>query len=442
MMFKKKILPFVVLGGFIALAMIVTNNPPETKRGKPSMAPQLNVEVQTISHQPFTVYIDSYGNVRPRTQSALQPQVSGEITSISQNFREGGFFEKGEVLVKLDDRDYVAEIDIAKANLFSAKQALAEEQARVEQAKQDWERLGNSGEPSDLVLRKPQLLAAESSVFSAQASLAKAELALERTQIKAPYTGRVLAKSVDIGQYVSQSTQLATVYAVDYVEVRLPIKNKDLPFITLPETTRVQRDKPLVEPEVSIYSKLVNTQSWQGKVVRTEGAFDDDSQQLFVVGQIDDPYGEQLNQGLPLKIGQYVSAKITGKTLQNAITIPNKAIYQGSYVFTVLDNKLLRQEISLAWQNREYALVADGLNAGDLLVLTPLGQVNSGTPIAISNKDGKQMKAQQRGPRPDKIKGKGKGEKGKQGEVGKRPNRDGAKEDKRSVANASQGANS
>ncbi|MAG77123.1 MAG: efflux transporter periplasmic adaptor subunit, partial [Colwelliaceae bacterium] len=68
MIFKKKILPFVVLGGFIALAMIVTNNPPETKRGKPSMAPQLNVEVQTISHQPFTVYIDSYGSVRPRTQ--------------------------------------------------------------------------------------------------------------------------------------------------------------------------------------------------------------------------------------------------------------------------------------------------------------------------------------------------------------------------------------
>ncbi|WP_448211669.1 efflux RND transporter periplasmic adaptor subunit [Colwellia sp. MEBiC06753] len=387
MKLKKTLLPFLVLATFILLALIVSKNPPTTKRGKPSMAPQLNVDVQTISPAPVTIMIDSYGTVQPRTQSILQPQVSGEVKFISANFRDGGFFEQGDLLVRLDDRDYQAEIDIAKANLYSARQALAEENARVEQAKQDWERLGNSGTPSDLVLRRPQLLAAEAAVYSAQASLTKANLALERTQIKAPYTGRVLKKQVDIGQVVSSSTALAQIYAVDYVEVRLPLKNSDLPFIDLPENSRFENDNTF-HPSVTIYSELVNLQSWQGRVMRTEGAFDENSQQLFVVAQIDDPYGKNSTDGLPLKIGQYVRAKITGKSLQNAITIANKTIYQGSYVFVVKDNVLLRTPVEIAWQNNDFALITSGLNHNDLLVTTPLGQVNSGTPVAIRQKDG------------------------------------------------------
>ena len=105
---------------------------------------------------------------------------------------------------------------------------LSEEQARVAQAEQDWQRLGNSKQAPDLVLRKPQLMAAQATVYSAEAGFSKAaELALERSNIIAPYTGRVLSKSVDVGQVVSVGTELAEIYAVDYVEIRLPLKNKD-----------------------------------------------------------------------------------------------------------------------------------------------------------------------------------------------------------------------
>ncbi|MFD2166705.1 efflux RND transporter periplasmic adaptor subunit [Thalassotalea euphylliae] len=392
----KKYIPFAVLFGFLLLAYIVVSNPPQSKRGKPSLAPQLNVEVVTLRKEDLALKIDSYGTVQPRTKSILMPQVSGEIMYVSPNFRDGGFFEKGDVLVKLDDRDYQAEINIAKATLFSAKQALSEEQARVEQAKQDWERLGNEDIAPDLVLRKPQLLAAEASVYSAEASLTKAQLSLERTEIKAPYTGRILKKSVDIGQVVSSNTQLAEVYAVDYVEVRLPIKNSDLPFMVLPEGTRFEQESVQQQPAVSIFSELVAQQKWFGKVVRTEGAFDENSQQLFVVAQIDDPYGTVAMQGLPIKIGQYVRAEINGKVVSDAIRVPNKAVYQGSYVFVVNDQGLLmRKDISIAWQNNSFSMIETGLTENELLVLTPLGQVNSGTPVAISVKDGVAIKRQQ-----------------------------------------------
>jgi RND family efflux transporter MFP subunit len=389
-LFKNKyVLPFIVLTIFILLAKLVTSNPPTSKRGKLSSAAQLNVDVETIKKQRFSLTINSYGTVKPRTQSILLPQVSGQIIQISENFRAGGFFEKGEVLIELDDRDLKAEVQIAQANLFSAEQLLSEEQARVAQAKQDWKRLGQGETAPDLVLRKPQLLAAQAKVYSAQATLSKAKLALERTKITAPFTGRVLTKDVDIGQVISLNTQLAEIYAIDYVEIRLPIKNKDLSYMILPEAGRFKKVSQSQQPQVTIYSDLTARQSWLGKVVRTEGAFDSNSQQLFVVAQIDDPYGRINTSALPLKIGQYVSATIKGKDVEDSIIIDNKAIYQGSYVYILQNKKLQRVDVDIAWQNETVAMIKQGLNAGQLLVTTPLGQVNSGTPVAINSKDRK-----------------------------------------------------
>lgn len=409
----KKFLPIIVLSALIFAAYIVTSNPPTAKRGRPSASPQLNVQVQKLTLSDQAITIDSYGTIQPRTQSKLLPQVSGQIININPKFRAGGFFEQGDILVQLDQRDLLAEVKIAQASLFSAKQNLSEEQARVEQAKQDWQRLGNSKQAPDLVLRKPQLLAAQAAVFSAEASLDKAELALERSDIVAPYTGRILSKFVDVGQVVSVGTELAEIYAVDYVEIRLPLKNKDLPYMILPESNRFEAEDIKQQPEVMIHSDLSTRQSWLGRVVRTEGAFDEASQQLFVVAQIDDPYGKNDNDGLPLKIGQYVSAQIKGKTIKNALTIPNRAIYQGSYVYIVKDNLLKRKNITVAWQNDKMAMIKTGLVEGELLVLTPLGQVTSGTVVNVSSIDGKDISSQRKREKPDnkpgnKPKGPGK----------------------------------
>jgi RND family efflux transporter MFP subunit len=420
----KRILPIIVLSSLVFAAYIVSSNPPSTKRGRPSTAPQLSVQVQKLTRADLAVTISSYGTIKPRTQSILLPQVSGQIISISPKFRAGGFFEQGDVLVQLDQRDLLAEVKISQASLFGAKQSLSEEQARVEQAKQDWQRLGNSEGAPDLVLRKPQFLAAQATVYSAQASLAKAELALERSNIVAPYTGRILSKSVDVGQVVSVGTELAEIYAVDYVEIRLPLKNKDLPYMVLPENSRFQDEDVRQQPAVTIHSDLSIRQSWYGKVVRTEGAFDQESQQLFVVAQIDDPYGKNESGGLPLKIGQYVSAEINGKVIEKALTIPNKAIYQGSYVYVVEGKLLKRKNINIAWQNDDVAVIQEGLEAQQLLVLTPLGQVTSGTIVSISSIDGKTVTAQASGKKAHK-KGANKARKnGKQGKPRKPMNAD------------------
>lgn len=381
--FPRFVIPVLILIVAGIIVSVIFKNPPTAKRFGGAKQAQLIVDAKTIEPRSYRVQVASYGIVKPRTQSILVAQVSGEISFISDSLRDGGFFEKGQMLLSIDERDYLAEVKIAEASLLSAKQALVEEQARGKQALADWQRLGSGDAPSDLVLRKPQLAAQQANVLSAQAKLEKAQLALERTKIVAPFSGRVLKRHVDIGQVVSNNAQLAEIFATDKVEIRLPINNKDLAFINLPEVYQ-SGEKTNQNSLVTFNSDLIGEQTWQGTLVRTEGAINDASQQLYVVAQIEDPYSTPVSGQNPVKIGQYVSATIKGREIPNALVIPNNAIYQGSYVY-VLDkeNQLLRKDISLAWQGESESLVATGLMANERLVVTPLGQVSSGTRVAV-----------------------------------------------------------
>ena len=380
----KKITPIIILGVLGGLTYIVLNNPPAVDRRTPPSGPQMQVEVMTLQKTPYQVNLQSYGTVQPRTQSMLIAQVGGEITSINASLRDGGFFEKGEELLRIDSRDYQADVKIAEATLMDTKQSLAEQKARAVQALEDWNRLGNKGDAPDLVLRKPQLLAAEARVISAESSLDKSKLELERTRILAPYSGRVMSRSVDLGQVVNNNSPLAEVYATDYVEIRLPLRNRDLSYIDLPEDYRYENENKVEGPLVTIYSSLAESSSWQGRVVRTESAIDDNARQLHVVAQIDDPFGIQARGKTPLKIGQYVTAELSGRYLEDALVIPNRAIYQGSYVYVVINNLLQRRDINIAWQNQHDAIIDKGIEEGEQLVLTSLGQVTSGVPVSIA----------------------------------------------------------
>ena len=274
---KKVLIPVVILIATFLISQLIVNNPPTTLRGKAPTSAQITVKTVTLAPQHYSVRLNSFGKVKPRTQSLLVSQVSGEIHHISPHFREGSFFEKGDVLLQLDDRNYRADVKISQSNLLSAKQALMEEEARVKQALLDWQRLGDGSEPNELVLRKPQLASAQAQVLSAQANLEKSQLLLDHTKVIAPYAGRVLAKYVDVGRVVANNTQLAEIYAIDYVEIRLPISNQDLDFMTLPEQYR-HSDKPITGSSVTFTSDLIGQQKWQGKIVRTEGAIDENSQ--------------------------------------------------------------------------------------------------------------------------------------------------------------------
>ncbi|MGB5628528.1 MAG: efflux RND transporter periplasmic adaptor subunit [Woeseiaceae bacterium] len=397
MSFNKKLLPVIILGALLSLAIVIKLNPPEAAQQRNVSGPQLSVETLEVVPRDYPVVLQSYGVVQPRTRSMLVAQVEGQIVNLNPNLRDGGFFERGDVLVTIDSRDYAADVNIAEAALADSRQVLAEAEARSNQAREDWDRLGNEGEIPDLVLRVPQLEAARARVLSAESSLRKVRLDLERTAIRAPFAGRVLRKFVDLGQVVSRNAQLAEIYATDIIEIRLPIRNRDLPFIDLPEVYRNSDEPRNTGGRVEIRSELAGLSTWEGELVRTEGAIDETARQLHVIAQIIDPFVSPENGQTPLKIGQYITAELEGNIVPEALVIPNNSIYQGTYVYVVENGILVRRDIEILWQNEGEAIVSTGLAAGDQLVTTALGQVTSGVRVAISGNDDDKRPAVQGG---------------------------------------------
>ncbi len=318
-----------------------------------------------------------------------------------------GFFEKGEVLVKIDPRDYEIQVDIATAELANAKVKYAEEQVLADQAINDRKTLRNKGATSDFALNIPQLAAAKSQIAAANAKLEQARLDVERTQIRAPYSGRILSKNSDIGDVISANTILAKIYATDLVEVSLPIKNSELPFIDLPEQSSKNKSDSGDLPRAKIGNRLGDSvQYWPATMVRTAGAIDEQSQQLNITAQIEYPYAIDNSGRRPLKIGQYVTAELEGKTIPDALVIPNSSIYQGSYIYIFKDGVLERREIEIAWQNSKEALIRKGVSAGEQLVLTPLGRVSSGTPVKKLGAGNDALAGREHGMQGKGIKGK------------------------------------
>ena len=382
---RKLLLPGLLLAIFVAITYGITQSKPPGGKRPNRPAPRITVETQTITPVDYQVRITSFGKIAPRTQAQLVSQVSGQIIAVHPAFREGGFFDRGEVLVTIDPRDYEIQVEIAAAELADALVALDEQQALADQAVKDRRNLGTTAEASDFALRKPQVAAAQSRIDSARAKLKQAKLAVERTRITAPYAGRILNKNADLGQVVNTNTSLATIYATDLVEIALPLKNNELGFVQLPEQYRQGGNGASLQPDVTLTNTLGNVvQQWPGKIVRTAGSIDSNSQQLNVIAQINDPYSRDNLQRRPLKIGQFVTAEIKGKRINDAIVIPNAAIYQGSYVYLYIDGALARRDVDIAWQNQQEALISDGIQPGDQLVLTSLGQITSGTLVNLA----------------------------------------------------------
>ena len=216
------ILPLIFLGaGWFAFDHWMQ---PEVREKRQRDLPQLPktrvIELNVVDFEP---QIETSGVVRAHNQITLTSQVSGRIVATHPQFEDGAYFEEGTVLVELDKADFKTAVASAKSQEAQALAILAQEQTRAKQARLDWEDLGYEEEPSDLVLRVPQLREAEARVEAAAAQLEQAERGLERCQIRAPFDGRMRQRMVGVSQTISSGTSLASIFAVDYAEVRLPI---------------------------------------------------------------------------------------------------------------------------------------------------------------------------------------------------------------------------
>jgi RND family efflux transporter MFP subunit len=326
----------------------------------------------------------SQGAVEPRTQTTLVAEVAGQIVSVSPNFISGGFFRQGEVLLQIDPSDYETGLLRAQANLASRRARYADEKARSEQALKDWTNLGREGEPSELVLRKPQLAEALAGVQAAEAELKEAERDLQRTRIRVPYDGLVRNKQVDIGQYVAAGTPLGVTFAIDTAEIRLPLSAADLTFLDLPSATRLDQAHRV---PVTLTDETGGSEgTWQAQIVRTEGVVDQSSRVVYAVAEVVDPYGVLGRSEHPeLKMGTFVRAEIQGMAVEDVVVLPRAVLRPEETVLVANEQRQLEvRPVEVVRAEPRLVYISDGLEEGELVITTSMDAPIPGTRLTIS----------------------------------------------------------
>ena len=377
-MIGRVVLPVAILAAGI-VAYLVLSPEPEKKKRPPAKPRTIRTRVVDLRVEDFPVVIRTHGVVRAYNEVSLSAQVSGEIVRISPSFEAGSYFEKDEVLVELDDRDFKTALIIAEARHLGATSTLDVTTQAHERAKDLLSMaVGTEVEVEQAAANKLQ---ARVDLDVAAAQVAKAKLDLERTKIRAPFDGRVRHKTVGLGQRAGAGMPLGVVFAIGFAEVRLPVTSGDLPFLDLPELA----DDPPIEVELRDAVDEKSETVWKGKIVRTEGTLDPDSLELFAVARIDDPFGRKSGQP-PLRIGQPVVGSISGKVLEGVVAVPRHAVLRLDQIYLVdkEDLTLSIRTIEPVWSDDEFVVVRDPTIAeGKMLAITRLVYAPEGAKVEI-----------------------------------------------------------
>lgn len=391
----RALLPLIILAGCVWVGYwFLTNKPKQKTMEMPPLI--VSVEGVTLKKTTHQVKVSSQGTVQPRTRSTLLPEVAGKIIEVSPSFRPGGFFKRDDLLVRLDAVDYDTSVTVAEAAVALAKVTLAEEQAKAEQARENWKALGRVGAPGDLVSRAPQVARAQADLAAAQARVVKARRDVERTIIRAPYDGQVLEQAADVGQYVGQGTIVGKIFATDYVEIRLPLPERESQHLNLPEHFR-DAATAAVLTKVHLRTTYVGRPViWEGQVVRVESSLDTETRQPTAVAQVMDPYAKRADGMPPLKIGQFVEAEIEGNMLNDVYLIPRSAVRAGNEIILITSqNTLKRVTVEPLFGNEKHLVIsasaANSPQQGEILCLTPIPFPADGAKVNIGILDGQRV---------------------------------------------------
>lgn len=366
----------IVLAVVAAIGLMSMRKPPEKKEEERT---GVLVNTAPLIAEDLQYRIQSQGTVKPKLETQLSSEVNGRIVEVADYFIEGGFFNKGDLLVRVEQSDYLTNVKAAEASLANAQAALEEEKARGRVAEEEW-RSFTDGKAPELGLRRPQLAGALATVRSAEAELERAKRDLARTEIRAPYNGMVKTRLANLGQFISRGAILGTIYSTDVAEIRLPLTDNDLAFMPIPE----QSDD--VEAKVTLTAVVAGQKlQWAGKLVRTEGVLDERSRVIHAVAQVEDPYRRKAQQGVPLRFGRFVQAEITGNNASQVIVIPRHLLLTGQQVLVVDTEKQLQfRSVDLERADDRSAYIRSGFEAGDKLAVSAIANPLAGTVVRVA----------------------------------------------------------
>jgi RND family efflux transporter MFP subunit len=339
----------------------------------------ISLHVDNVRAEQVHLQVRTQGEVSPKTDINLIPQVSGRIISVSDNFAEGGAFASGSTLVKIDDADYKLAVTRSEARVAEAAVRVEQEMADARIKRKQWDEWVKDGQPTPLALNAPQVAEAQANLRAADADLQTAKLNLARTNVSVPFKGRVADRKIGVGQYVTAGTQLGRVFATDKVEIRLPLTDAQLAELNLPIGFVANNgDAPSVTLSATMGG---DDHMWQGKIVRVNAAVDKETRLVYAIAEVADPYGTAADNGMPLAVGLFVNATIEGVVPQNALVMPRDALRGDDKVYVIKDEKLEIRTVKVLSTSHDRLIVASGVAPGEQVVTSAVRSAFDGMAV-------------------------------------------------------------
>jgi RND family efflux transporter MFP subunit len=334
------------------------------------------VRVTEVTPERVRMVVHSQGTAAPRTESDLVPEVAGKVMWISPRLVAGGAFPAGELLLRIDERDYAAAAGRARAALQRAGAESEHARFELRRLEQLESRQLASRSQMENALRVARI--ANADLDDARFALERAELDQERTSLHAPFSGLVRSKDVDVGQFVSRGTAIATLYASDLVEVRLPIADEQLAYLNIPLSHTGEFEQSTA-PKATLRALYGGREhEWDARIVRTEAEIDAQSRMVHLVARVNNA-GVRAESAPPLRVGQFVRADIEGRSADHIVVLPRSAIRNDNRVLIVDEqDRLQYREVDLLRVYRDKAYITAGLAAGERVCVSPLQTVVEG----------------------------------------------------------------
>lgn len=335
----------------------------------------MDVNVQILTPIDYQIKIKSTGTTTPITQTVLTSEVGGEVIYRSKKFSEGSSVISGEILAKIDDTDLQLQYKNALLQLASAEVQFAVQQAEAEIAQEAWDQVGE-GIPQELTTKKPQLKQAKAALEVAKAQVQSAEKKLNKTEITAPYTGRIQNINIDLGSTIIPGQPVGSMYTSNEIEVTLSVKDSDLQFLDIPmDGRKLNSDQKSIVIIKSLYKGEM--QEWAGNLERVDGVIDPMTRMIKLIANFKNNFIEETKPILP--IGLFVEAEINGKQLEDIFMIPNSALTPNDeLLFLNQDDALEIRKVSVLTKMKNHILVKEGMEAGERVVISKLSIATNG----------------------------------------------------------------
>lgn len=351
--------------GITTIAWFYLNTPEPEKIENLVDVPSLTYTNALLTDQAIPIF--SRGKVSASDIRHVTSEVPGLIIYKNEKLVRGAHIEQGELLIALDKQPFILDIAQKKSALDQAKLHLSETQAKARIAKRSAGR-----KSSEYARHVPQLQFAQSQVDAANAALNYASAQLDKAEVKAPISGKIIESHINQGEYLQSLSPIAKIYGTQKVEVRLPLNDHQIDILGL-------KNKSLVDHSitVNVHSFHDSNTIWQGIISRIEGERDS-NQLLYVIASFDNTAVEN-SANAPLLPGSFVEASITGKTINNLLVLPRSLIQSGNQIWIINnENRLERKEINILYRGKKLVYTKGELSSDEKIVNTSFHQLISG----------------------------------------------------------------